>query len=70
MILKACVAVLIIVIALAGAPLLTEASEPTKNPMTILLIDGSSVRESEEDIDSVRSLIAVSYTHLTLPTKA
>ena len=59
MILKACVAVLIIVIALAGAPLLTEASEPTQNPMTILLIDGSSVRESEEDIDSVRSLIAM-----------
>ena len=56
MILKACVAVLIIVIALAGAPLLAEASEPTQKPMTILLIDGSSVRESEEDIDSVRSL--------------
>ena len=59
MILKACVAVLIIVIALAGAPLLAEASEPTQKPMTILLIDGSSVRESEEDIDSVRSLITM-----------
>ena len=62
MILKACVAVLILCIAVTGIPIMVEASEPTDNQMTIILVDGSSIRQSENDIDSVRSLVAMIAT--------
>ena len=51
MILKAFIAVLVTVIALAAVPLTATASEPAENPMTIILIDGSSIRQSEGNID-------------------
>ena len=59
MILKAFIAVLVTVIALAAVPLTATASEPAENPMTIILIDGSSIRQSEGNIDSVRSILAM-----------
>ena len=59
MILKAFIAVLVTVIALAAVPLTATASEPAENPMTIILIDGSSIRLSEGNIDSVRSILAM-----------
>ena len=59
MILKAWVTGLIMVLAFLGSTVGVEASEPGQNPMTIFLVDGSAVRQNENDIDTVRSLISM-----------
>ena len=59
MMLKACIAVLILVITLSATPLVIDASEPAKNPMTVIVVDGSALRQNENQIDIVRTLIAM-----------
>ena len=59
MVLKACIAVLILVITLSATPLVIDASEPAKNPMTVIVVDGSALRQNENHIDIVRTLIAM-----------
>ena len=59
MVLKACIAVLILVITLSATPLVIDASEPAKNPMTVIVVDGSALRQNENQIDIVRTLIAM-----------
>jgi len=59
MIQKTCIAVLILLVTLAGTTLVVDASEPIKKPMTVIVLDSSAIRQNTNDIDIVSSLITI-----------
>jgi len=62
MILKSVIAIVVLLITALFITTPVMASEPTENPMTVIVIDGSTLRQDPETLDATRSLITILST--------